>query len=208
MRGHPGPFAARQCSFHRLPGAVDGSSLSIPMGRFDRDDLTAEGLPASLDSATEELRSTVERELREIIEAAEAKAAEIEDRALEQAGQIEQYSQQMARGLLRESIERTDRMLAAIDSFERDASAAIGSLRGEAETLAAKLRAAKPDELPQEPEQSNGYPDEAGAVTPLEAEDATEEARAGAEEQKPSSSRRRRLRRRRAREQQAESESA
>ena len=111
------------------------------MGRFDRED--TEGLPASLGSATEELRASVERQVREIVESAEQRASAIEDSALERAAQVERESQDSAKELFHTSVERSDRMLEAIDALEREIGAVIGLLREEAERLASELRAGK-----------------------------------------------------------------
>jgi hypothetical protein len=111
------------------------------MARFDRED-TATGLPASLGTATQSLRATVEEKLREIVEAAEARAHEIEDRALASALEIEQDSERKAQDRLSSTSEGAGHLLAAIDTFEREVAQAIQSLRSRGEALASELEAA------------------------------------------------------------------
>jgi chromosome segregation ATPase len=107
------------------------------VGRFDRDE--SGRVPAALGTATDELRATVETKLHEIVEAAEARAHEIEDRALEQALEVQQDSERKARERFERSAERTRRLVAAIDAFERELSEALGSLRTTADRLASEL---------------------------------------------------------------------
>ena len=99
--------------------------------------------PASVVSAAEELRSTVERQLGQIVEAAQSRAAEIENRALENASQIERDADRRAVEALEASIERAQWTLTAIDAFEREIGETVGSLRHEVERLHAELRAAR-----------------------------------------------------------------
>ncbi len=124
------------------------------MGRFDREENTEGVLPASLGTATQSLRTTVEEKLREIVEAAEARAHEIEDRALESALEVEQDSERKARERFTTPSKGAKALLAAIDTFERDTAEAIGELRQRGEALAAELEAAisPTPELQPEPE--------------------------------------------------------
>jgi hypothetical protein len=117
------------------------------MGRFDRDDTTAEGLPGSVDNATEGLRSAIERQVHEIIAAAQATAAEIEDRALQTASAIELESRRRADELLKDALERASRMLGTIDSLEGAISGNVASLRAEAESLTQALESARPGDV-------------------------------------------------------------
>jgi hypothetical protein len=113
------------------------------MGRFDPGG-NREGLPPALDTATRDLRATVEEKLREIVEAAEVRAHEIEDRALAQALEMEQDSEQKARGRFQSSTERAEQMVEAIDAFEREIGEALRSLRQRGEALAMELGAEMP----------------------------------------------------------------
>jgi hypothetical protein len=110
------------------------------LGRFDREG-NREGLPPALDTATRDLRATVEEKLREIVEAAEARAHEIEDHALAEALEIEQDSEQKARGRFQTSTERAEQMVEAIDAFEREIGEALRTLRQRGEALAMELGA-------------------------------------------------------------------
>jgi hypothetical protein len=110
------------------------------VGRFDREDGSGE-LPASLGTATQNLRMTVEEKLREIVEAAEARAHEIEDRALSQALEIEQDSEQKGRRRFETSAERAEQMLVAIDAFEREIATSLQTLREKGQALAVELGA-------------------------------------------------------------------
>ena len=98
---------------------------------------------ASVVTAAEELRSTVERQLGQIVEAAESRAAEIENRARENASQIEREADRRAVEALEASIERAQWTLTGIDEFERKIGETVGSLRHEVERLHAELRAAR-----------------------------------------------------------------
>lgn len=60
------------------------------MGRFDRQDTGSDPLTATLGNATEELRSTFERQIGEIVNAAKERAAEIELEASDRAEKIEE----------------------------------------------------------------------------------------------------------------------
>ena len=113
------------------------------MGRFERKE-TSGGLPESLGTATQHLRTTVEEKLREIIEAAEARAHKIEDSALAQALEIEQDSEQKARERFQSSTQRAEQMVAAIDAFEREIADALSALRQKGEALAIELGAEAP----------------------------------------------------------------
>jgi hypothetical protein len=108
------------------------------VGRFDREG-DREGLPPALDTATRELRATVEEKLREIVEAAESRAHEIEDHALSEALEIEQDSEQKARGRFQSSTERAEQMVEGIDAFEREIGEALRALRQRGEALAMEL---------------------------------------------------------------------
>jgi hypothetical protein len=113
------------------------------LGRFERKE-TSGGLPESLGTATQHLRTTVEEKLREIIEAAEARAHKIEDSALAQALEIEQDSEQKARERFQSSTQRAEQMVAAIDAFEREIADALSALRQKGEALAIELGAEAP----------------------------------------------------------------
>ena len=140
-------------------------------GRFDRDESSG-GLPGSLGTATEELRSTIEEKLRGIVEAAEARAHEIEDQALEQALEVEQDTERKARERYDAASAEAQRMIAAIDAFERDVTEALGSLRSRGETLVAELDSAIVTEDPGDPE-----PPPAPAIDEDPEETATTDAR-------------------------------
>ena len=113
------------------------------MGRFERDEIEARGLPTSLGSATEDLRSTIEAEVAKIVEQAETRAAEIESQALERASRMQQDSEQRAREVFQDSHERLDQMLAEIDAIDRVVSDAIRSLRAETERLTSEIESAR-----------------------------------------------------------------
>src|SRR4051812_6487474 len=89
----------RKLRVHRLRGNRGsrypaGSATEVfNMGRFEQQDTETTRLPASLGSATDDLRSTVESEVQKIVERAEARASEIEDQALEKASRIERESE-------------------------------------------------------------------------------------------------------------------
>jgi hypothetical protein len=147
------------------------------MGRFDRDDTTAEGLPGSVDNATEGLRSAIERQVHEIIAAAQANASEIEDRALQTASAIELESRRRADDILKDALERASRMLATIDSLEGAIGGNVASLRAEAESLTQALEAARPGDVTVE--------EIALSPAPVETAPADESAQAAPEEQPP-----------------------
>jgi hypothetical protein len=107
------------------------------MGRFDRD--SSAGVPASLDTATEELHSTLGRHVREIIEAAEVRASEIETEGIRAADQIERESRRAANETFKEALDRSARMLAAIDSVEASIGGNLASLRQELHALSAEF---------------------------------------------------------------------
>lgn len=113
------------------------------MGRFERE-ATSGGVPESLGTATQHLRTTVEEKLREIIEAAEARAHEIEDSALAQALEMEQDSEQKARERFQSSTQRAEQMVAAINAFEREIADALKAIRQKGEALAIELGAEAP----------------------------------------------------------------
>jgi hypothetical protein len=113
------------------------------VSRFDRDTIGIEGLSASLDSATEEIRATVERQLREIVAMAEQKAAQIEERALENAAQTERESMRKRDEMFETGVNRAYRMLEAIDALEAGIAAVIGTIRNEGENLTAELEAVR-----------------------------------------------------------------
>jgi hypothetical protein len=119
-------------------------------GRFDPDE-SATGLPGSLGTATEELRSTIEEKLRGIVEAAEARAHEVEDLAIEQALELEQDSERRAKERYETASAESRRMIEAIDAFEREVTEALGSLRGRGEALVAELVSAIATEDPEPP---------------------------------------------------------
>ena len=128
----------------------------MSLERFDRE---IELLPPSLESAAQELRASLERQVNEIVQAAEAKAAEIEADALREVKEIGRDSPQVAERILTSTIERTDQMLAALDAAERRLDATLGSLRTdvdslrlEAETLLANLRGTGPVEPARSPD--------------------------------------------------------
>jgi hypothetical protein len=111
------------------------------MARFERGKSSAGGLPEQLGTATEELRSLIERQVEEILRAGESRVAEIETRALQRAAQVEREAQRRFDEVLRSSIDRTTQMLDALDAFETQANGLISSLRNEVEALASDLRA-------------------------------------------------------------------
>jgi hypothetical protein len=115
----------------------------MTMGRFERDDIDAGRLPASLGTATEDLGSTVESEVARIVERAELRAVEIEDRARQKASRVEQSSERRARELLQDSRERSSQMLAGIDAIERGVEEAVRSLRAETKRLTDDIESAK-----------------------------------------------------------------
>ena len=118
-------------------------------GRFDPDPT---GLPASLDTAAADLRATIEEKLLGIVEAAEARAHEIEDQALEQALEVEQDTERKAQERYDTAAAEAQRMIEAIDAFEREVTEALSSLRGRGEKLVAELEAGIVTEDPEDSE--------------------------------------------------------
>jgi hypothetical protein len=149
------------------------------MGRFDRDKIGIEGLSASLDSATEEIRATVERQLREIVSVAEEKAAEIEQRALENADRAEREAIRRRDEVFETGVNRAYQMLEAIDALERDVARVVASLRAEAENLTTELEAAKNEAA------SSSVPGEEAEEPTLDGDDAPAEPEVAIDEDLP-----------------------
>ncbi len=125
------------------------------------------GVPASIGTATQDLRTTLEDKLREIVESAEARAHEIEDRALANALEIEQDSEQKARERFQRASERADQIEAAIGAFEHEVREALRALRAKAESLASELGAEAPGQPAVEEPAGDGAPSEdPGAAAP------------------------------------------
>jgi hypothetical protein len=151
------------------------------LNRFDREQ-TSEGLPASLGTVTDELKSTVERQLRQIVEAAESRAAAIEDAALRKAAETEREAAVRAEDLFKTGSDRAEAMLETIDLLESEIGVVMSALRAEAQSLKSELddrrsmaATAAPDSVsdqapaaptaqtsaPAEPEQPSAAPDPA-----------------------------------------------
>jgi hypothetical protein len=125
----------------------------MTMGRFERDDIDAGTLPASLGTATEDFRATVESEVARIMERAEHRADEIKNRAREKASRIEQSSDRRAREVLQDSRERISKMLAGLDAVERGVGETARSLRAETQRMTDDFERAKtePFAVPESP---------------------------------------------------------
>jgi hypothetical protein len=107
------------------------------MGRFDRQENEAQDAAMMLESATNELRSSIEREIRDILEVAEARAEEIERHADITAREKERLSERRAEETVERVYSRASRVL---DSVELVQSALSGML----ETLRAELQGVSP----------------------------------------------------------------
>jgi hypothetical protein len=114
------------------------------MTRFDRDESLSSHVPASLDSAANELRQVVERQVSEIIGAARERAAEIEKEATDRAERIEREAERKAQATLDDAYGRTWRMLDGIDLLESGVGELIRTLRAEMEAFAADIGSASP----------------------------------------------------------------
>jgi hypothetical protein len=137
------------------------------MGRFERDEIEARGLPTSLGSATEDLRSTIEAEVAKIVERAEARAAEIEGQALHRANRMQEDSERRAREVFQDSRVRLQQMLAEIDAIDQVVSDAIRSLRADAERLTSEIESAREDPFrPSEPIQPSDIIENGAAAEP------------------------------------------
>jgi hypothetical protein len=108
--------------------------------RFDREQ-TNEGLPTSLGTVTDELKSSVERQLRQIVEVAESRAAAIEDAALRKAADTEREAAARAEDLFRSGSDRATAMLETIDLLESEIGVVMSALRSEAQSLKSELDA-------------------------------------------------------------------
>jgi len=147
------------------------------MARFERQDAPASE-SASVATATDELRSTVEQQLRKIVEAAEARAAEIEGSALEKASRIERESERRARDAYQAAIDRAYGLLTVVESMERE----LQAVRAETESLVAELETSSANSAQlSEPEAESAQP--ADEVVEEESDEEVEEAEDEAEEE-------------------------
>jgi hypothetical protein len=146
------------------------------MARFERQDAPASE-SASVATATDELRSTVEQQLRKIVEAAEARAAEIEGSALEKASRIERESERRARDAYQAAIDRAYGLLTVVESMERE----LQAVRAETESLVAELETSSANSAQlSEPEAESAQP--ADEIVEEESEEEAEEADEAEEE--------------------------
>ena len=147
------------------------------MARFERQDAPASE-SASVATATDELRSTVEQQLRKIVEAAESRAAEIEGLALEKASRIERESERRARDAYQAAIDRAYGLLTVVESMERE----LQAVRAETESLVAELETSSANSAQlSEPETESAQP--ADEVVEEESDEEVEEAEDEAEEE-------------------------
>jgi hypothetical protein len=140
------------------------------MARFERQDAPASE-SASVATATDELRSTVEQQLRKIVEAAESRAAEIEGLALEKASRIERESERRARDAYQAAIDRAYGLLTVVESMERE----LQAVRAETESLVAELETSSANSAQlSEPEAESAQP--ADEVVEEESDEEVEES--------------------------------
>jgi hypothetical protein len=106
------------------------------VGRFDRQHTQTPDLPAILETAAEEFRASIEREVRTVIETAQSRAAEIERQAEFNASQREQLSEHRAQQIVDTVFSRATRVLDSIDLVESALSGMLDALRAELQSLA------------------------------------------------------------------------
>jgi hypothetical protein len=133
------------------------------------------GIPPSLGSAADELRTNVERQVREIVESAERRAEEIEAAALRRARESEAAATLRARRVFVEAEQRASSLLASLDVLETRIGSAIADMRRAGEALAGEIRGAIPEAGPEisDPElreqllgESSAAPPDGGAELP------------------------------------------
>jgi hypothetical protein len=123
------------------------------MGRFDRDEIPRDDPDLAAETATEKLKSTIERQVRQVVEEAMARAMTIEDGAQAKAGEIERDAQQRAEAIVQESHERASRALNtaleraegmrdATETLQSELTKVIASFKEEVDLLTTELRAA------------------------------------------------------------------
>jgi hypothetical protein len=141
------------------------------LGRFDRQHTETRDLPAILETAAEEFRASIEREVRTVIEAAQTRAEEIERQAEFNASQREQLSEHRAQQIVDTVFNRASRVLDSIDLVESALSGMLDGLRAELQSLAPhgqiealERQGSKPDEERREVEQEATASPEARAV--------------------------------------------
>jgi hypothetical protein len=137
------------------------------MGRFDRENIEGDDLATSLAAVTDELRSSLEREIREIVETAKGRAAQIEEEAARRQGELEPVSDWKAQETLENGSDRLSRLLDGIDLLESGFRGMLGTLRTEVEGLRAELvEAPRPPEPPQQEDeaQTKEAPDRQSSV--------------------------------------------
>ena len=130
---------------------MPASVASSPMGRFDRDEIDRGD--AEPETATEQLKATIERQVRQVVEEAMGRATTIEDRAKVKADDIEREARHQADTIVRGSQERANRALStaleraegmrdATETLQSELTKVIDSFKQEVDLLAAELRAA------------------------------------------------------------------
>jgi hypothetical protein len=110
------------------------------MGRFEPEDQDRSARSGPIGSATDELRSQIERQIAEIVDAAQDKATAIEDAALEKAKRIELESERRAHEIIENAVHRTVALMGSIEALENGVDEMVGSLRAETEELIAELQ--------------------------------------------------------------------
>jgi septation ring formation regulator EzrA len=103
----------------------------------DRVDRKSDRIPASLETALNELQVSVERHIDELVRSAETRASEIEDRAARKARELEANAGRTTAAVNRatRAVDRATRMLEAIDSTQSSFAESLTSLRAESERL-------------------------------------------------------------------------
>jgi hypothetical protein len=130
--------------------------------RFDRQDTEVRNLPAPLESAAEELESTIERQILGILESAQARATE-----------IEQEAERTAEEIVQDVFAHASRVLDSIELVESALGGMLGGLREELDSMVANQRNERAADmlargsapLERQAEQVEGEPDGQGAQT-------------------------------------------
>jgi|RhiMetdeSRZDD1v2_1073273.scaffolds.fasta_scaffold04311_21 flagellar biosynthesis/type III secretory pathway protein FliH len=123
------------------------------MGRFDRDETPRDEADVAAETATEQLKSTIEHQVRQVVEEAMERAATIEARAKAGAEDMERDARQRADAIVRESHERANRALTlaleraegmrdATETLQSELTKVIASFKEEVDLLTTELRAA------------------------------------------------------------------
>ncbi len=134
------------------------------MARFRQEPTTADDHLNALVSATEQFKSSVERQAADVIEAAEARASEIERDAARKAEEIEREAEREVEreasaleGLLEKRSRLASQMLESVERLERSVHEAVSAFRTELESV-------QPPERAENPTNIEGTPEEAAAA--------------------------------------------